>query len=480
MTDAPEHPKLFISYSWTSPQHKQWVLDLAKKLFDSHVDVKLDQWELRAGHDTIAFMEQMVTDPTIDKVLMIVDKNYAEKANAGKGNVGTETQIISKKVYENKGQEKFVALVLDKDEKGMAYLPVYCQSRMYIDFSEPQNYDEKFKELLGWIFDKPLQVKPERGKPSASLLNEAKIDIKTAIPFRRAIEAIEEGKGNSSGYVADYLESLSDGLEEFRIKKYEGAFDDAVIESIESFMPYRAEFINLISVMTKYSVVDNCANILHKFFEELIPYLCSPKNMNGYSETAFDNFRFIIHELFLYTVAILLKAEKFEIIEDFLSKGYYVKRNIQGKTNLKMSYIVFFNFVESLRTKNNRQKHKQACLLKDRTEGSGIDFQYLMQVDFMLFMRREMLANEWSDFWGPITLLYETWPLESAFEIFVRAESVKYFDKIKGLIGIEHKNDIDRVFDAYVAGTRRVIDVGRSPINIKALMGFENLATTRP
>ena len=76
--------KLFISYSWSSPIHEQWVLNLATELRENSVDVVLDKWDLREGNDAIAFMEKMVTDKTIEKVLIISDKMYAEKADQGK------------------------------------------------------------------------------------------------------------------------------------------------------------------------------------------------------------------------------------------------------------------------------------------------------------------------------------------------------------------------------------------------------------
>jgi TIR domain len=56
-------PKLFISYSWSNAEHEQWVVNLATELRDSGVDVILDKWDLKEGHDAIAFMEQMVTKP---------------------------------------------------------------------------------------------------------------------------------------------------------------------------------------------------------------------------------------------------------------------------------------------------------------------------------------------------------------------------------------------------------------------------------
>jgi hypothetical protein len=41
--------KAFISYSWSSQEHQQWVLDLASQLRESGVDVTIDKWDLREG-----------------------------------------------------------------------------------------------------------------------------------------------------------------------------------------------------------------------------------------------------------------------------------------------------------------------------------------------------------------------------------------------------------------------------------------------
>ena len=65
-------PKVFISYSWTSNEHQQWVLDLATALRDNGVDAILDKWDLKEGHDANAFMERMVTDETVEKVIGVV------------------------------------------------------------------------------------------------------------------------------------------------------------------------------------------------------------------------------------------------------------------------------------------------------------------------------------------------------------------------------------------------------------------------
>lgn len=115
-------PRLFISYSWSSQDHELWVVDLATQLRESGIDVILDKWELKEGHDSIAFMEKMVTDPTINKVAVISDRKYAEKADGRVSGVGTETQIISREVYEKQDQNKFVAVLPERDDEGKPFL----------------------------------------------------------------------------------------------------------------------------------------------------------------------------------------------------------------------------------------------------------------------------------------------------------------------------------------------------------------------
>lgn len=62
--NTPKKPKVFISYSWSSPQHVDWVLDLAHRLHHDNVDVLIDKWYLREGQNSIEFMESMVVDPS--------------------------------------------------------------------------------------------------------------------------------------------------------------------------------------------------------------------------------------------------------------------------------------------------------------------------------------------------------------------------------------------------------------------------------
>jgi hypothetical protein len=49
---APAAPNVFISYSWGSPEHEQWVALLAGHLRGLGIDAKLDKWIIHPGRYT--------------------------------------------------------------------------------------------------------------------------------------------------------------------------------------------------------------------------------------------------------------------------------------------------------------------------------------------------------------------------------------------------------------------------------------------
>ncbi len=102
------------------------------------VEVILDKWDLLPGQDKYVFMEQTVNASTVERVLLVCDKMYMQKANSRKGGVGEETMIISSEIYGQVSQDKFVPVIFESDENGDAYLPAYIKSRFYIDLTSLQ------------------------------------------------------------------------------------------------------------------------------------------------------------------------------------------------------------------------------------------------------------------------------------------------------------------------------------------------------
>ena len=335
-------PRLFVSYSWSSPDHETRVLRLATDLRESGVDVILDKWDLREGHDAHAFMEKMVTDPEIKKVVLVCDKAYVEKTDERTGGVGTEAQIISPEIYEKQDQDKFVAIVTERDEHGKPYLSVYYRSRIYIDMSDPSTVAENSEKLLRWVHGQPLNKKPALGdKPAFLSQEEDAIALVTSARHRRAMDAVKNNRDHAIPALAEFFAGLSTEMGKLRLDPNADPFDEAVVQSIDSFLPYRNEAIELIIALALHLDIPETRTTLHRFFEGLIPYLDRPGHVNQWREQDFDNFRFVIHELFLYAVACLIRYERFESAAYLMNSEYYVVARSQHGPNNMVPFGVF-------------------------------------------------------------------------------------------------------------------------------------------
>ena len=469
-------PKVFISYSWSTPTHERWVLDLAEELIESGINVILDKWDLKPGQDSIDFMEQMVKDPSIDKVLIISDKVYAEKADNRSGGVGTETQIISKKIYDQVDQERFIAVIAEKDLDGKAYTPLFYHSRLYIDLSEPDRYADGFDSLIRCIHGQPQFKKPALGKKPEYLNSEASINLGTSALFKRAIAAIREQKPFAAAALDEYLVTFSDNLEKIRISASpEEMFDDCVVNSIQLFIPVRNELLQIVDTSCRYLPQQEFADIIHKFLESLTKYFTEINGRSSYRSSDFDNYKFIIGELFLYIVTILIKHNKFQAAAELLNSNYYIKSSSKGVPHLT-SCQCFYENPESLDYRNNRlnlnRSSISADLTKENNSGTGVDFHLLMQTDFILFVKNSL---DKSGFWWPKTLVY-LGHFPGAFEIFSRAASQQYFEKIKPLLKISSKSDLIPLIEEHKQQGARYYGFGHG-FDIKRLLNFDELCT---
>jgi hypothetical protein len=68
----------FISYAWNQPEHELWVEKLAEDLEKAGFRVLLDRWLTRKGHETMDFVEKIMSKDT-DYVLVIGTKLYLDK-----------------------------------------------------------------------------------------------------------------------------------------------------------------------------------------------------------------------------------------------------------------------------------------------------------------------------------------------------------------------------------------------------------------
>jgi len=135
-------PKVFISYSHDTAQHKDWVRSLASALRTNGIDAVLDQWDLSPGQDMAAFMAGGIQ--TADRALLICTGPYVSKAEAGTGGVGYERLIVTAEVVGSIDTIKFIPIV--RNNADARKVPTFLGPRMYIDFSNDAEYSAKLEE----------------------------------------------------------------------------------------------------------------------------------------------------------------------------------------------------------------------------------------------------------------------------------------------------------------------------------------------
>jgi hypothetical protein len=436
-------PKVFISYAWTSPEHIEWVVQLASDLRGMGVDVVLDKWDLKEGHDANAFMESMVTDPDVTKVIMVCDAAYAAKADKRAGGVGTEAQIISAKLYAKKDQNKFVAVVRERDAEGNALVPTFYASRVYIDLSEADLYGPNVEQLLRWIFDKPLFVKPPIGQRPTYLDQPDEQRTGNSALHRAALDALKRHTPNALMLVEDYFQSVVEGLESHRIPQgFDIAqFEDALMASLARFLPTKSELVELFGLLCRTQDNEDAQRIVVRFFEGVAQYQVIPDKVNHYHDFDWDNFKFIASELYLTLIATLLKKEKFGFASAMLDALYF-ERGRHGMAAKPRNFTLFAGYLSSLENRNNRLKLNRTSLkadwLSERAKGSGVDFADIMQAEFLLFLRSTIDASRSDKHerqWWPQTLCYMG-DRDGPLELFARASSAAYFERIRPLLGV--------------------------------------------
>lgn len=158
-----EDPRIFISYSHDSDEHRQRVLDLATRLRqDDGLDVEIDRFHQAPPQGWPRWMHDQLREARF--VLVVCTETYYRRAMMreapGKG-LGAiwEAQAINQELYESQGRnERFIPVVFGAED--VQYIPAFLRAYQRYDLSTPDGYDELYRLLTS----QPAVPKPPRGQ----------------------------------------------------------------------------------------------------------------------------------------------------------------------------------------------------------------------------------------------------------------------------------------------------------------------------
>jgi len=479
---AAKKPKVFVSYSWTNQEHVDRILAWCERLVSDGVDVEIDRWSLSEGDEKYAFMERMVTDPSITHVLIFSDARYTQRANERAKGVGTESQIISAELYGRTTQDKFLPIVCEFDEQGEACVPVFLKGRIYFNFSTPEAALENWEKLIRRIYNRPALTKPKLGKSPSYLEAGAAPAMTSTSKFLVLKDAVQKGRPNVRLWLNDYLDALDQQMEEYRVDTRVRDTEEAASilrARLDAMLPVRNEIVELFAIMISSQPPGEAADTIGDLMERLLAFRYRRIEGQGYQDWWFEAYAFFAHEAFLYAIAAHVRLRHFEGAAALLSRRYVVPENTRGASRAR-SFTVFRSFSRVL-SDLNQHSHEQrlsmeADLLSQRATLPSYPLMMLMQSD-LLCCARTLAHPQDYDIWPPVTTVYAEYL--GTLDIFLRAEDRRLFQQITPVIGVESKDDL---VARLTAGAKQQGDrlnwlFRYGNLSLESLIGLENLGT---
>ena len=419
MSDV-ERKKVFISYSW-DVQDK--VITIVEELVSKNIDVVFDLYDLKPGDDIYQYMERSVDDSSVDYVLILSDRTYAEKANDRRSGVGKETLIIAPEVYENKGDGRFIPIVLEKDADGKPYVPRYLKGKFYVDLSSDDCYEDQFEVLVRHIYGAPSHRKPAFGK-TPSYLTESKYDMSDIR------DCIRRTKLNVSSLTVPKMVDVS-------IAVYQSILADTGTE-LDSF----------------YSSLDQTKelrDLMLSFAAELIDHNSSPENFIVTlleklgdlrpvfrSQTQNDLISFVQNELLLSFVCLYLYTDDYAGLHSLLKRPFYtyIRYDVNRKDNYNFRYLE--DNVPSLESYYNanglaNKLSAEADVIINRASSPIATKSRLISADLLLFHLYPLMFSD-GNYWFPQTYIYQSRDMDLQLP-WSKLESSDQYNRISVLFG---------------------------------------------
>ncbi|MED4006073.1 toll/interleukin-1 receptor domain-containing protein [Priestia aryabhattai] len=146
-----ERKRVFISYSWDSEEHQEWVLYLANCLRTKGLIAETDIFETQQKSVHLnKMMVEKVRDS--DFIIIVLTENYAKKADKFEGGVGFESQLTLPLIMER--PNKLIPIMRHQGNFNEVF-PFHFKGQYAIDFSKDTEFDSKLDELIYRLYEKP-------------------------------------------------------------------------------------------------------------------------------------------------------------------------------------------------------------------------------------------------------------------------------------------------------------------------------------
>lgn len=183
--------KVFVSYSWKNDTPNEKVLQFVNFLRNQGFEAKCDVMYMQ-GETAISFPEMMAKAfKEAEKVIVVLNKEYKEKADSFRGGVGDEFRYILTDMKEKSCKYIFVSFEKILDGILNSIVPDFVKGREVVDLvkDEQEGYIKLFSKLTGEIQYEFAEVSQEK----------VNVEKKVLSDFTLFVEEVDEKERDNIG-----------------------------------------------------------------------------------------------------------------------------------------------------------------------------------------------------------------------------------------------------------------------------------------
>jgi hypothetical protein len=215
---AAKGPRVFISYSWDSDEHKRWVEDLAAALLRDGVRARLDKWHYQKTQTVAGFMTSEVEDA--DDVVVICTPNLrARSAASDRGlqstAVGWELGLLATLALLGEARKGVPVLAPGATQES---IPASLLGNPFFDLGMA-DLEEKaaaYKGLLRRLMEGPSSQAPALGTPPILERTPSRRDELFLRPGGAGAREIQPARPARPPHIFSFRADRSDHYQRFR------------------------------------------------------------------------------------------------------------------------------------------------------------------------------------------------------------------------------------------------------------------------
>lgn len=424
-------PKVFISYAWTNDAYREKVREFATDLMNDSIDVVIDIFDLKPGQDMNSFMEKSVKDDTVTNVLILLNKEYADKADGRRGGVGTETQILSNEIYKSVEQDKILPIIFEKGPDGKACKPIYLDSRIHFDLATQEQYERQYVSLVKRLCGNEVSPKPNLGPRPKWVDENETVNYVARGKIHNIKRALSPEERNQE--LRSAIDEVQREIEECFSELDENVKDEMIISSYKTALVVRDSYLDLIVGL---NITDEDSEVIASFFESVYSK-AKYKGVRGEFKLTF------LHEVFIYTIAILCVKRKYHLIGYILGKTYFFTASGMRKHD---DYRLFYNYNSILENTINRRDNKKYLCGTAHFWLENLNNNVCTRDEFifgdLLCYQYSIFGKENKDLrpWFPITYSYSI-QNQLFIDFSFRLMSLEHLNKVRTMFGYENTED---------------------------------------